>query len=113
VTADATRSANTLTATFQEAGLGNEPQVHVVPSATALCINGGGNHPKAVNKTSVNAAGNFPVQGDVVQTDLPGHLLGAGPGRAQNLDGLRTSGLSVGGQHRSGLVVLERAEPAP
>ena len=62
VTADATRSDNTLTATFKEAGLGNEPQVHVVLSATALCINSGGNHPKAVNKTSVNAAGDFPVQ---------------------------------------------------
>ena len=31
-------------------------------SATALCINGGGNHPKAVNKESVTAAGDFPVQ---------------------------------------------------
>ena len=29
---------------------------------TALCINGGGKHPKAVNKTSVSAAGDFPVQ---------------------------------------------------
>jgi hypothetical protein len=62
VTADATRTDNTLTATFKEAGLGNEPQVHVVLSATALCINNGGKHPKAVNKTSVNAAGDFPVQ---------------------------------------------------
>ena len=62
VTADATRSGNTLTASFKEAGLGNEPQVHVVLSATALCINNGGKHPKAVNKTSVNAAGDFPVQ---------------------------------------------------
>jgi hypothetical protein len=62
VTADATRTGNTLTVTFKEAGLGNEPQVHVVLSATALCINNGGKHPKAVNKTSVNAAGDFPVQ---------------------------------------------------
>ena len=62
VTADASRSGNTLSVAFKEAGLGNEPQVHVVLSATALCINGGGNHPKAVNKTSVNAAGDFPVQ---------------------------------------------------
>jgi len=52
----------TWTTCFKEAGLGNEPQVHVVLSATALCINGGGKHPKAVNKTSVNAAGDFPVQ---------------------------------------------------
>lgn len=62
VTADATRSDNTLTVTFKEAGLGNEPQVHIVLSATALCINNGGKHPKAVNKASVSAADDFPVQ---------------------------------------------------
>ena len=62
VTADATRSGNTLSVNFKEAGLGNEPQVHVVLSATALCINNGGKHPKAVNKTSVASAGDFPVQ---------------------------------------------------
>jgi hypothetical protein len=62
VTADASRTDNTLTVNFKEAGLGSEPQVHVVLSATALCINPGGKHPKAVNKESVNAAGDFPVQ---------------------------------------------------
>jgi hypothetical protein len=62
VTADASASGNTLTVSFKEAGLGNEPQVHIVLSATALCINGGGKHPKAVNKESVSAAGDFPVQ---------------------------------------------------
>ena len=62
VTADASRSGDTLTVNFKEAGLGNEPQVHIVLSATALCINGGGKHPKAVNKESVNAADDFPVQ---------------------------------------------------
>ena len=62
VTATATRSGDTLSVSFKEAGLGNEAQVHVVLSATALCINGGGKHPKAVNKTSVNSAGDFPVQ---------------------------------------------------
>lgn len=62
VTADASRSGNTLTVNFKEAGLGNEPQVHIVLSATALCINNGGKHPKAVNKTSVSAADDFPVQ---------------------------------------------------
>jgi hypothetical protein len=30
--------------------------------STAECINGGGKHPKAVNKESVSAAGDFPVQ---------------------------------------------------
>src|SRR5262245_47376360 len=62
VVADASRSGDTLSVNFKEAGLGNEPQVHVVLTATALCINGGGKHPKAVNKESVNAAGDFPVQ---------------------------------------------------
>jgi hypothetical protein len=58
----ASRTDNSLTVSGKEAGLGDEAQVHVVVSATALCINGGGNHPKAVNKESVNAAGDFPVQ---------------------------------------------------
>lgn len=62
VTADASRSGNTLSVSFKEAGLGNEPQVHIVLSATALCVNNGGKHPKAVNKTSVSAADDFPVQ---------------------------------------------------
>ena len=57
-----TRTGDSLTVSGKEAGLGNETQVHIEVSATALCINNGGNHPKAVNKTSVNAAGDFPVQ---------------------------------------------------
>jgi len=56
------RSDDTLTVSGKEAGLGDEDQIHVVLSATALCINGGGNHPKAVNKASVSAEGDFPVQ---------------------------------------------------
>ena len=62
VTAEATRSGNSLTVTGKEAGLGNETQVHIEVTATAECINGGGKHPKAVNKESVSAAGDFPVQ---------------------------------------------------
>jgi len=58
----ATQSGNTLTVSGKEAGLGNEAQVHIVVNATAECINGGGKHPKAVNKESVSAAGDFPVQ---------------------------------------------------
>src|SRR5215211_3714358 len=57
-----TVSGNTITVSGKEAGLGNEEQVHIVLSATAECVNRGGNHPKAVNKTSVTAAGDFPVQ---------------------------------------------------
>jgi hypothetical protein len=61
-TVQASASGNTLTVTVKEAGLGDEAQVHIVISATADCINGGGNHPQAANKTSVTAAGDFPVQ---------------------------------------------------
>jgi hypothetical protein len=57
-----TRSDDTLTVSGKEAGLGDEAQINVVLTATALCINGGGNHPKAVNKESVSAEGTFPVQ---------------------------------------------------
>ena len=57
-----TRDGNTLTVSGKEAGLGDEAQIHVVLEATALCINGGGNHPGAVNKVSVSAEGDFPVQ---------------------------------------------------
>jgi hypothetical protein len=58
----AERSGDSLTVSGKEAGLGNETQVHIVVTADALCINGGGKHPKAVNKTSVSAEGDFPVQ---------------------------------------------------
>src|SRR5436190_9331735 len=61
-TVTASRTNNTLTVTGKEAGLGDESQVHIVVSATAACINPGSNHPKAANKTSVSAAGDFPVQ---------------------------------------------------
>ena len=57
-----TRSGNTLTVTGKEAGLGDEAQIHIVLSAVAECINNGGQHPKAANKTSVSSAGDFPVQ---------------------------------------------------
>ena len=70
VTADVTRDGNTLTANFKEAGLGNEPQVHVVLSATALCINPGSKHPKAANKESVSAEGTFPVQNGKAEGSL-------------------------------------------
>lgn len=57
-----TVSGNTVSVSGKEAGLGDEEQIHVELTATALCINNGGNHPKAVNKASVSAAGDFPVQ---------------------------------------------------
>jgi hypothetical protein len=58
----ATRTDNSLTVAGKEAGLGDELQVNIQVTATALCINGGSNHPKAVNKESVSAEGQFPVQ---------------------------------------------------
>jgi hypothetical protein len=62
VTVSITESGNTLTVSGKEAGLGNEEQVHIVVTATAECINPGDKHPKAANKESVSAAGDFPVQ---------------------------------------------------
>ncbi len=61
-TVSATNTDGTLTVSGKEAGLGDELQVHIVVTATALCINRGGNHPKAVNKEDVSTAGDFPVQ---------------------------------------------------
>jgi len=57
-----TKSGTSITVTGKEAGLGDESQINVVLSATAACINPGEHHPKAANKTSVSAAGSFPVQ---------------------------------------------------
>ena len=57
-----TRSGNTLTVSGKEAGLGNEDQVHIVVTVSAACINPGDNHPRAANKESFSAAGDFPVQ---------------------------------------------------
>jgi hypothetical protein len=58
----ATVSGNTLTVSGKEAGLGDEDQIHIEITATALCINPGGHHPKAVNKQDVTGGGDFPVQ---------------------------------------------------
>lgn len=44
------------------AGLGDVPQIHVVVSGDAQCVNRGSNKPQASNKQSVNASGDFPVQ---------------------------------------------------
>jgi hypothetical protein len=62
-----TESGNTLTVSCKEAGLGDEAQVHIVITADALCINNGGQHPKAVNKTSVSSVSDEPVQNGKVE----------------------------------------------
>jgi hypothetical protein len=61
-TVSATRSDDSLIVSGKEAGLGDESQIHVVVTATAACINPGDQHPKAANKESVSAEGDFPVQ---------------------------------------------------
>lgn len=55
-------SGSVAVASGKVAGLGNVPQIHVVVSGEAACINPGSNHPKAANKESFEASGDFPVQ---------------------------------------------------
>jgi hypothetical protein len=69
-TVTATREGDSLTVSGKEAGLGDESQVHIVVSATALCINNGGNHPRAVNKQSLAAGDDFPVQNGKADFEL-------------------------------------------
>jgi hypothetical protein len=52
----------TLFAAGKVAGLGNVPQIHVILSGDAACINPGGQHPQAANKESFATEGDFPVQ---------------------------------------------------
>lgn len=56
------RDGNSLMVSGKEAGLGNETQVHIEITADAQCINPGTKHPKAANKESFSAEGDFPVQ---------------------------------------------------
>ena len=55
-------SGNTVSVDGKEAGLGDENQITVVVTAEALCINNAGNHPRAVNKESLSAGEDVPVQ---------------------------------------------------
>jgi hypothetical protein len=63
-------SGNTLTVSGKEAGLGDEAQVHIVVTATAACINPGGQDPAAANKESVSVEGDFPVQNGKAEFSL-------------------------------------------
>jgi hypothetical protein len=65
-------SGNTLTASGKVAGLGNIPQIHVTLTADVQCVNPGDNKPKADNKTSVGAGGDFPVQNGKANFSLTG-----------------------------------------
>ena len=53
-------SGNTATVNAKEAGLGGESS-DVTLSGTAECINNGGKHPKAVNKTGFSSTETVPV----------------------------------------------------
>jgi hypothetical protein len=55
-------SGATITVTAKEAGLGDEPQIHVVLSGTAACVNGGGNNPAAATPVTFSVAADEPVQ---------------------------------------------------
>jgi hypothetical protein len=69
-TVTATRTDDSLIVSGKEAGLGDEAQVHIVVTATAECINPGTKHPKAANKASVSAEGDFPVQNGKAEFSL-------------------------------------------
>jgi hypothetical protein len=69
-TVTASRTDDSLIVSGKEAGLGDEAQVNIEVTATAECINNGGKHPKAVNKESVSAAGQFPVQNGKAEFSL-------------------------------------------
>jgi hypothetical protein len=80
-----TDSSGNLLVSFRETGLGNTPNpvnynVSGNASATYVCINGGGQHPKATNKATVNSAISqgaqfLPDNGNVdatIQVNVPG-----------------------------------------
>ena len=58
----ATVDGATLTVAFKEAGLGDETQIAVQVTATAHCVNPGGNPPQAGNKATFAADATVPVQ---------------------------------------------------
>jgi hypothetical protein len=78
-------SSGALVATFDEAGLGNgNIDYTLTADATAVyaCINGGGNHPKATNKETVQSpvatGGTFQSKNGRVQASLMTGPLSAG-----------------------------------
>jgi hypothetical protein len=65
-------SSTSVTVAAKEAGLGDEAQITVELTADALCINSGGNHPRAVNKADVATASDVPVQNGKANYTLTG-----------------------------------------
>ncbi|TQM62688.1 hypothetical protein [Humibacillus xanthopallidus] len=78
-------SGGSLVVSFDERGLGNgniDYTLTADASAVYACINGGGNHPKAANKETVNgdvsAAGSFESKNGRVQASLSAGPIDAG-----------------------------------
>jgi len=79
-------SGSSVTCTFKEAGLGNlgTTTVNITCSASAsavyVCVNGGGKHPQAANKETVNSevSGSAPFQ--IRNGSTSGTLTVAAPG---------------------------------
>src|SRR4051812_15766422 len=78
-------SNGALLVNWDEAGLGNgniDYTVTADATATYACINGGGNHPKAANKETVNGdvlgGGSFQSKNGRVRASLTAGPLGAG-----------------------------------
>jgi len=77
--------AGSLVVNWDEAGLGNQNIDYTLTadaSATYACINGGGNHPKATNKETVqgqvSTGGSFQARNGRVQASLTTGPLSAG-----------------------------------
>jgi hypothetical protein len=87
-TASITNSGAYLVTNFKEAGLGNTATTEAITlsataTATYVCINGGGNHPKATNKQSVTTplanTQSFPVRNGQTTGSLSVGPPAAGP----------------------------------
>jgi len=105
-------SSGALVCAFKEAGLGNTlASEHITcsadASATWACINGGGNHPKAANKETVNgplvSGGDFPVRNGQTTGTLSVGPLGPGafacpPGQSLVLSAVSYTNITLTGQ---------------
>jgi hypothetical protein len=65
-------SGTCVTVSAKEAGLGDEEQIEVELTATAACINPGGQDPRAANKEDIATAAAIPVQNGRADYTLTG-----------------------------------------
>jgi hypothetical protein len=65
-----TEGTNSISVSGKVAGLGNISQIEVVVSADAACVNPGEKKPKAENKSTFSAKGDFPVQNGKAEFSL-------------------------------------------